>query len=167
MDKKISFIIKNGSYQEAPTSELVEDKKWKPEYQDRRFVKLHGYLMEVDDMPYRDFQRERRRQKYLAEEAELHNEFSYNSLDCSDYSGEDLIVDIVTNVECEVVRNMMRETVRNMVELLPENDLDLITSLYYLNMTVREYSEFTGIPTMTIQDRKARILKKMKKTLEK
>lgn len=165
MNKKIGFVLVNGCYKETPASELTENGKWKPGYENRRFVKLHGYLLEVDESTYRDFQRQRRRQKYLAEEAELHNEFSYNAADCAEYSGEELIVDILTNVEDEVIHSMMVELVADAVENLPTGDYDLIHALYYDGISERTYSAQTGIPRKTINNRRRRILRYLKKVI--
>jgi len=166
-NKKNGFVLVNGSYQEAPTNELVENGRWKPGYENRRFVKLHGYLLEVDEKTYRDYQRQRRREKYLAEEAELHNEFSYNAADCAEYSGEELIVDILTNVEDEAIRNIMVEMVADAVENLPSSDYDLIHALYYDGMTLRKYAEHLGLSYTTIDTRRRRILRHLKKVIGK
>ena len=164
-NKKNGFVLVNGSYQEAPTNELVENGRWKPGYENRRFVKLHGNLLEVDEKTYRDYQRQRRREKYLAEEAELHNEFSYNAADCAEYSGEELIVDILTNVEDEVIHNRMVEMVADAVENLPSSDYDLIHALYFDGLTEREYQDKSGLPQKTINNRRRRILRYLKKVV--
>ena len=49
---------------------------------------------------------------------------------------------------------------------LEEKELNLIISLYYKGLSEREYSQKTGIPQRTINDRKHRILAKLKKILE-
>ena len=164
---KTAFVLEGGKYQEIATSKLIRDGQWLPPYNGRRFLRLHGYLMEVDQKTYIEFRRQQRREKYLREEAELHNQFSYNSADTDEYSGEELIVDILTNVENAALREIMIESVRMMVASLPSNDHSLIHALFYEDMTEREYAEKTGIPSMTVHDRKIRILRQMKKSLGK
>ena len=166
-DIKIGFILVNGEYLEIDTRCLAENGRWKAAFMGRRFLKLHGLLMEVDEATYQDFQRQRRREKYLREEAELHNEFSYNACSTGEYSGEELIVDILTNVENEAMREIMYETVRRLVNGLEQSEHELIYALFYQSMTEREYSQKTGVPRKTINDRKRRILTGMKENLEK
>ena len=43
---------------------------------------------------------------------------------------------------------------------------ELITALFYYGMTEREYAIKSGIPQNTINDRKRRILLKLKKIIE-
>lgn len=163
MDRKHGFVLEDGKYREMLTSEMVENGRWKPGFESRRFLKLHGYLMEVDEKSYQDFHRQRRRQKYLAEEAELHNEFSYNAIDNDEYSGEELIVDILTNVEDEVIRQCMIERVSAAIENLLPSDYELVHALYYEGVSENGYSERTGIPRKTINNRRRRILGILKK----
>lgn len=165
--KHTSFILKDGKYREIATSKLIRNGRWLPPYDKRRFLKLHGYLMEVNQKTYIEFRHQQRRDKYLREEAELHNQFSYNAADTDEYSGEELIVDILTNVENTALREIMIESVRMMVASLSSSDHDLIHALFYEDMTEREYAEKMGIPSMTVHDRKIRILRQMKKSLGK
>lgn len=58
--KKV-FILSDGEYMEISYEKLCSLKK------DRRFVLLHGMLMEVSEDTYQDFYRDKRRQKYLYE----------------------------------------------------------------------------------------------------
>lgn len=165
MDRKHGFVLENGKYQEILTSDMVENGKWKPGFESRRFLKLHGYLMEVDENSYRDYQCRHNRDRYLAKEAARHNEFSYNSLDDGEFSGEELIVDILTNVEDEVIRRCMIERVGNIVENLPPSDFALVHALYYDSLSEYEYSRISGIPRQTINNRRRRVLGFLKKTV--
>ena len=161
--RKTAFVLENGEYRPIPVCEVVQDGKWLPPYDGRFFVRVHRYLMEVEQETYMEFHRATRRMKYLEEEARLHGQISYNAT----RAGEELIVDILTNVEDEALREVMIEAVSIMVEMLPPKDHKLIKALFYENMTEREYSEITGIPQTTINSRKALILGRMKKALGK
>ena len=50
-------------------------------------------LLEVPPEDYDAFYRDRRRQKYLREEAIRHKEFSYDMLDTDEFLGADIVED--------------------------------------------------------------------------
>ena len=157
--------MEDGEYQEIATSKLIQNGRWLPPYNERRFLRLHGYLMEVDHETYIEFRRQQRREKYLREEAELHNQFSYNAADTDEYSGEELIVDILTNVEDKVVHAHMVELVRTMVGQLPTRDYELIHALFYEQITEEEYANRVGVLQCSINRRKQTILNRFKQKI--
>jgi RNA polymerase sigma factor (sigma-70 family) len=59
------------------------------------------------------------------------------------------------------------ETLREALTLLDANERDLIETLFFMGMTERELSKRSGIALMTLNDRKHRILRKLKKYLSK
>ena len=73
------FILAASGYEEITYITLTERLESDPSYQDRKFIPLHGMLMEVSEDDYKDFYRERRRQKYLREEAVRADEVSYDA----------------------------------------------------------------------------------------
>ena len=84
-----------------------------------------------------------------------------------DADGVTIIVDILTNVEDEAIRNIMVEMVADAVENLPSSDYDLIHALYYDGMTLRKYAEHLGLSYTTIDTRRRRILRHLKKVIGK
>jgi RNA polymerase sigma factor (sigma-70 family) len=60
----------------------------------------------------------------------------------------------------------MIEKLRECLSLLSDDELNLIIQLFYEEKSQRQLSEESGIPVMTISDRKNRILKKLKKYME-
>lgn len=162
---KTAFILEDGEYQEIATSKLIQNGRWLPPYNERRFLRLHGYLMEVDHETYIEFRRQQRREKYLREEAELHNQFSYNAADTDEYSGEELIVDILTNVENEVVHAYMVELVSTMVGQLPSRDYELIHAIFYEQVTENEYACRIGTSQSAVCQRKRAILNRFRRKL--
>ncbi len=51
--------------------------------------------------------------------------------------------------------------------MLEDDEKDLIESVYFLGMTMREYAMKVNRPLMTMQDKKVRILQRLKNILEK
>lgn len=62
--------------------------------------------------------------------------------------------------------NLMGELLRLSIAQLAPSEQELITALFYDGMTEREYAIKSGIPQKTINDRKRRILLKLKKIIE-
>jgi hypothetical protein len=92
-DNARCFILADSSYEEISYAELNERRANDPAYTGKRFIPLHGMLMEVTEADYRSFYRDAERQKYLRKEADRAGEVSYNALDTDEMSGEDIIPD--------------------------------------------------------------------------
>ncbi len=75
-------------------------------------------------------------------------------------------VDEETDVEEIAIKNVMIAKLNESLGLLSEDELEMIHALFYQGLTEREYAKNVGIPQKTINDRKARILRKLKKLLE-
>jgi DNA-directed RNA polymerase specialized sigma24 family protein len=72
----------------------------------------------------------------------------------------------VESVEQIVINAMMVEKLSICIKQLSKADSKLINALFYKRMTEREFSEKSGIPRKTINDRKARILAHLRSLLE-
>ena len=59
------FIKENGEYLELTYEAYCTRCETDPFYQNRRFLPLHGMLMEVSEEEYVQFYRQKNRQKYL------------------------------------------------------------------------------------------------------
>ena len=158
------FIKENGEYIEISYKEFCE--KQNTEFKDKFFISLHGMLMEVDEAYYTEFYREQRREKYLRERAIEKGDVYYNSLDTEDFCGEEILVDPDENVEEQVMDKLMAEHIRYIVSLLPSDESELIEALFFNGYSERQWSKISGVPQKTINDRKQKILLKLKKILK-
>lgn len=70
------------------------------------------------------------------------------------------------DVDEVVVKKMMLDKLRRCLDALSKAEMELITALFFDELTERQYSEKTGIPQKTVNDRRHRILAKLKKLLE-
>jgi RNA polymerase sigma factor (sigma-70 family) len=75
-------------------------------------------------------------------------------------------VDEETNVEDMAIKTVMIELLKESLGLLSADELEMIHALFYQGLTEREFAKNVGIPQKTINDRKARVLRKLKKLLE-
>jgi RNA polymerase sigma factor (sigma-70 family) len=71
------------------------------------------------------------------------------------------------SVEDAAVKAVMIERMLNNLKLLAPEEKELIEELFFKGKSERQVSAETGIPYMTIHDRKVKILGKLKKYLEK
>ena len=108
----------------------------KKEYQ----IKVQGQLVPVSEEIYDTYYRMKRRELYLEERDKAHGVFYYSTLDTKDMNGEDAIPDLVSpHVEDEVMDKLIAEKLRECLSQLTKTE--------------------TGIPRMTLHDRKVKILR--------
>ena len=158
------FIKENDEYIEISYKEFCE--KQNAEFKDKFFISIHDMLMEVDEAYYTEFYREQRREKYLRERAIEKGDIYYNSLDTEDFCGEEILIDPDENVEEQVMDKLMAEHIRYIVSLLPSDESELIEALFFNGYSERQWSKISGVPQKTINDRKQKILLKLKKILK-
>lgn len=160
--KKV-FVLENGQYTEITFEELQRRENEVMGYKDKYFLPLHGVLMEVTKEEYAVYYKNRRRQKYIDESARKSGLFSYDALTTDDFNGEDVLVDRERDVEREAETRLLLEILRSALKTLSEEEKKLVKALYFEGYTEREWARISGIPQKTINDRKHRILKKIKK----
>ncbi len=164
--KKV-FILEKGNYKEITYSELKQLEQADKSYMDKFFLPLHGMLMEVTEEAYKEYYRDKRRQKYIDERSRLNGDVSYNALDTDETLGEDVFADEKTDVEAEVINKMTVAELRKAFLLLSPDERELIKILFIDGVTERKASEIYGVSQVTIHKRKNKILAKLKKFLEK
>ena len=123
-------------------------------------------LYEVTEETYRNFYRSQRRQKYIDERSVENGDFSYDMLTTDDFNGEDILIDTSQEIDEAVIHKIMLDKLHDSLVLLSDDERKLINALFFRNLSEREWSAETGIPQKTINDRKSRILIKLKKFLE-
>ena len=159
------FILENGEYIEISYEELCRREENDPSYKDKFFIPLHGMIMEVDETAYRDFYKAKDRDEYLTWRTR-HKDISYSQFDDDECSGEDLLVDLNAEITDAVIWKITVDKLRLIMSMLPEDEQELIHALFFRGLSERKWSEECGIPQRTINDRKRRILAKLKKMLE-
>lgn len=164
--KKV-FILEKGNYKEITYSELKQLEQADKSYMDKFFLPLHGMLMEVTEETYKEYYRDKRRQKYIDERSKLNGDVSYNALDTDETLGEDILADRRTDVEMQVINQMTVEQLRKAFLLLSPDERELITAIYIQNLTEREFAKKKGVYHNAVHKRKLRVLEKLKKFLDK
>ena len=159
------FVKENNEYVEISYSELCKREATDESYKLKRFLPLHGMLMEVDEEFYEDFYRQKNRDEYLTWRTK-NKDVSYQDYDTEDCSGEDMLVDPDEDIVTQVTDKLMAEHVRYVVSLLPSDERELIKALFFKGYSERQWSRISGVPQRTICYRKNVILQKLKKILK-
>ena len=130
-------------------------------------VRSCGTLVPVTQEVYQAYYQAKRHDKTLCEKDERNGLVSYDGMDTEDILGEEVIPDRDTvSVEDTAIANILRGKLRYCLTLLDAPDWELIHALYFEGMSERQLSKRTGIPQRTINDRKQRTLRTLKKLLE-
>lgn len=74
--------------------------------------------------------------------------------------------DETENIEECVIKKIMCEKLHLCLQALETSERELIQVLFFQELSERQFSEKTGIPQKTINDRRHRIIAKLKKMME-
>jgi RNA polymerase sigma factor (sigma-70 family) len=131
-------------------------------------IKVQGQLVPVTEEIYLTYYRMKRRELHLEEKDARHGVFFYSGLDTGETNGEDAIPDLLSpHVEDMVVDKLMSQRLHQCIGQLTSQEQELIFILFFQNKSEHQLAAETGIPRMTIHDRKVKILSTLKKLMEK
>lgn len=164
--KKV-FILDNGCYVDLSYEEFCLRKEKDSLYLDKFFIPLHGMLMEVTEEQYKEFYRQKRRQKYLIECARQKGALSYNALSTNEFNGEDILVDHSEPLDEKVIQKMMLDKLNHAMCILPEEEQEFIREIFFEELSERTLAEKYSVSQVAIHKRKTKILNKLKKIIEK
>ena len=133
----------------------------KPKDREKYFIRLDGdTLVEVNREIYLEWHQSRRKERYQKERDQEYGVFSIEKLHEKGYFPEQSL-NRDTTLEA-VLRSECRNRLENALRKLPEQDIRLVRFLYFDEMTVKKTAEICGCSRKTIQNRRRRILEKMK-----
>lgn len=120
----------------------------------------------VSEEVYMAYYHCRDREKYLDELAETNN-ISFEACHEKGIQVEYLLVSAAESIEDRIIMKEMIAKMFRCLTLLDENERRLINELFFKGKSERQLSAETGIPQKTINDRKRKVLLKLKKIIEK
>ena len=123
---------------------------------------MNGYIYEVTKEQYYRYRTEQDRHDYLREAEEEAVILSLDSLGGEGKDGVNFIADPNVNVEEEVVHRIMLDKLRSALDKLSSEELMLIDLLYTQLKSEREISKLTGIPQKTVNNKKKKLLEKLR-----
>ncbi len=131
-------------------------------------IKVQGQLVPVSEEVYVTYHRMKRRETYLEERDTANGVFYYSAMDTVETIGEDGIPDLASpRVEDVVVDKLIAEKLHRCLDQLSKDEQELIFTLFFQNKSEHQMAAESGIPRMTIHDRKVKILRTLKKLMEK
>lgn len=133
----------------------------KPKEREKYFIRLgNDMLVEVNREIYLEWHRSKRKERYQKECDREHGVCSIEKLHEKGYFLEQSL-SRDTTLEA-VLWNECRNRLENALRKLPEQDIRLVRFLYFDEMTVKRTAEIFGCSRKTIQNRRRRILEKMR-----
>lgn len=125
-------------------------------------------LLEVNGYEYRNFYREIERKKYCKKLKKTVTTISLDEIidKNEDFRVKDFIRDDNIDIENDIEKKIELEKLKNALLQLNKDEYKLIKALFFEQKSVREYAETIDIPYSTIQYKKKKILKKLKKILK-
>ena len=161
------YIKENGSYMELSYKEFCNRRETDRAYADKLFIPVQGCLIETEQAHYIEFYRDKERWRYLKKLDADNSLLSLEAFESDDDNSINFIADEAVNVAETVVHRMMLDRLRSALAMLSEDEQKLVNAIFFQELSEREWSNISGIPQKTINDRKRRILAKLKKILEK
>lgn len=159
------FILSPDGYEEITYTELCRRRDTDETYKGKKFIPLHGMLMEVTPEQYIDFYRTRNRQRYLDKRSAEKGDISIDMLTTPEFNGENILVSEEDIAE-QVINQMMLDKLRDSLGLLTADEMELIRDVFYDSITERDLAKKHRVSQVAIHKRKKRILDKLKKLLE-
>ena len=138
----------------------------KPKEREKYVVRLSdSTLVEVNREIYLEWYRSERRERYQKERDMKYGLCSIDELHENGYFPEQSIFASDT-VQEAALRNEYRIKLENALKNLPEKDTRLVKLLYFEEITVKKAADIFNCSRKTIQNRRKRILEKIRKMME-
>ena len=116
---------------------------------------------------YKTYRQMKRQERTLAEKDTRNGLISYEMFTTETIPGEDLLCDpLQTSVEETALSTVICCKLYKCLDMLLPTERELINKIYFLDYSLRRLSAETGVPYMTIQHRKVKILANLKKLME-
>lgn len=131
-------------YEEIPTRSYACRRDTDETYRTKKFIPLHGMLMEVTPEQYIDFYRIRNRQRYLDKRSAEKGDISIDMLTTPEFNGVDILVS-AEDVAEQVANRIMLDKLRDSLGLLTAEEVKLIRDVFYNGVTERDLAVKHGV----------------------
>lgn len=160
------FVFSADDYEEITYTELCYRQEKDEGYKTKQFIPLHGMLLEVTQEQYREFYKEKRRQKYLTEQSIENKDVSIDVLLVESLSGINYFEDWRVDVAAEAEKNILLEKLKEAMHCLGDEEQLMIRGRYYDELTETELAGIYGISQQAVSKRLRKVLKKLRKEME-
>lgn len=164
------FILKDKNNTSAGYIQVTEEElqAYKRNSEEKVYlINLGHSIMETDEANFRAFYKERRREKYLREEAQLAGGvISLNAIDSEELDGVGAVVDTSEPLDEKIMRKIMIEKLPEAISILNDEEKELICQLYFNHKSERQLATELGVSNVTVNKRKNKALCKLKNYFE-
>lgn len=129
-------------------------------------IKINKELISVSEEIYISYYKMERRERYL-NEVSLEKDLSYNQLMDKEYPIEVKMSKPQNLIEDEIVEKIMIEKMTIAIKSLDNSERMIIHELFFNGKSIRELAETLDISKSTLHGRKDKVLKKLRKILNK
>ena len=161
------YIRESGGYVELSYTEFCRCRESDQTYMDKLFIPIQGCLLEVVREQYTDFYRDKERWRYLQKLDTKNSLVSLDGFMDSEGNTLDFLVDEAVDVAETVVNAWMVDRLKAALSLLSDSEQALIRAIFFEELSEREAGLRLGITQSVVNKRKARILIKLRKIIEK
>ena len=134
---------------------------------DNYYITIDREKVFVSEAVYKTYRQMKRQERTQAEKDARNGLISYEMFTTETIPGEDLLCNpLQTSVEETALYSVTCCKLYKCLDMLLPTERELINSIYFLGYSLRQLSAETGVPYMTIQHRKVKILGKLKKLME-
>ena len=134
---------------------------------DNYYIVIDREKVFVSEEVYKTYRQMKRQERTLAEKDARNGLISYEMFTTETIPGEDLLCDpLQVSVEETALSAVMCCKLYMCLDKLSPEERELINRIYFMGYSLRKLSAEIGIPYMTIQYRKVKILAKLKKLME-
>ena len=132
----------------------------------KRFIRVAGELIEVTKEVYLTYYRGKRREIAQHEKEQSHHVISFDALDTEGLQGAQMLANTASpEPEDIVIAKIMCEKLHACMAKLSEDEQILLRMVYFDGLSERDAAQKTGIPLMTLHNKKERILAKLLKLM--
>ncbi len=132
------------------------------------YIKIKGTEVPVTEEIYKVYCHGDRKERYFRESDYKNKTFFYDALDTEELNGSDMFFDATAeSVEETAERHWLLERLRESMKDLSESEREMLARLYVYGDSLRSLARAKKIPVTTLQARHQKLLKKLKKNLEK
>lgn len=164
--KRVYILIDN-KYKEITSEEFDQIKALDKHYlKKHHFIMAHGVFLELYEEDWKELNQDRDRLRYLKKLDQQNKILSIDSFDTEDDNGSDFISCQGVDIAEEIVNKMMIEQMMKCLSFLPVEEQNIIQEIYFNGLSERQLATKISIPQKTINDRKLKILEKLKKFMD-
>ena len=129
-------------------------------------IRINKEVIYVSEEVYISYYKMGRRERYL-DEVSFKKELSYNHLMDKEFPIEAKMTEPQKLIEDEIVQKIMIEKMTIAIESITANERMIINELFFKGKSIRELAAILDISKSTLHEQKDKILKKLRKIIEK